>query len=741
MSVQIILNRDIYLDSVVSPVTLTNPIYYGDADAQRIRFRVYQSHGDETPLDLSEATITTHFLRPDDGDVIISGVGGSEYSYVDLPAACYAYSGIFKCLVKVSGNDITTSVLYLTGRIDNPTSDTIVDPGTVIPSLDDLLAQIDACEDATAAANTAATNATNAVSYIADTYSDSAVYAVGDYVIYSGALYKCTTAVTTAGSWATNSSHFTATTVDTEVGALSTEIDLVRDTAGAILGNTIYTDLNYDKWIGTSSPVNVTTLETYAGAACIAIPCVAGDVFTITGRGYTSTHRLWVFINSSGTIITKAESNATADNVVLTAPSSAAYLVVNFNTNYPYNLFSGKNVESAFFGEYRYVSNVTEDNSGSENYSSLSYSFYPGYHARENMIIHIKLTWTGTDPAKCFYRRLVPSLGDSTRSQLLPLGQTPGQMREMAFRVPRFQNSQIAANIPLVFYITVPAGTCLTIKELYNTFEKSASRAEDCGVNLCAHNHLEGDYPFCTMAMFKAAADLGYRYLITIPKVTNDGVLVCFHDDGSISDYARNDDGTAIDSQYDLPVSSLSYATLMTFDFGIYCGSDFAGERIPKLEDFFRVCATTGMHPMLSVHPSLDGYWDEIKALAEKFGLLDKLNIKGGSSYLSYPMAVLLNGVESYTLDYSTITAAQAVTAFNTMLTNNNIDRTKVRCIIEDMSSNAFVQADVTTILNAGFEVGKANYARASAELTDTINMGVTWFTDDHTPHVGLTWM
>lgn len=159
MSVQIILNRDIYLDSAVVPVTLTNPLYYGDVDAQRIRFRVFQAHGDETPIDLSEATITAHFLRPDDGDVVITGTGGTEWSYVDLPAACYAYSGIFKFLVKVAGNSITTSVLYLTGRIDNPTSDTIVDPGTVIPSLDDLLAQIDACEAATDAANAAASHA------------------------------------------------------------------------------------------------------------------------------------------------------------------------------------------------------------------------------------------------------------------------------------------------------------------------------------------------------------------------------------------------------------------------------------------------------------------------------------------------------------------------------------------------------------------------------------------------------
>ena len=161
MSVQIILDRDIYLDSTVTPSTLIDPIYAGDADAQRIRFRTFQKHNQIVPIDMSGQTITAHFIRPDGGDVVITGTGGTEYSYVDLPEACYVYPGIFKLLIRASTSepDVVTSLLYITGRIDKPTTDTIIDPGTTIPSLEDLLAQIDACEDATTAANTAAANA------------------------------------------------------------------------------------------------------------------------------------------------------------------------------------------------------------------------------------------------------------------------------------------------------------------------------------------------------------------------------------------------------------------------------------------------------------------------------------------------------------------------------------------------------------------------------------------------------
>ena len=50
---------------------------------------------------------------------------------------------------------------------------------------------------------------------IADDFDSTSTYAVGDYCIYNGSLYKCTTAVTTAGDW--DSSDWTETLVMDEV--------------------------------------------------------------------------------------------------------------------------------------------------------------------------------------------------------------------------------------------------------------------------------------------------------------------------------------------------------------------------------------------------------------------------------------------------------------------------------------------------------------------------------------------
>ena len=53
----------------------------------------------------------------------------------------------------------------------------------------------------------------------ADVFSEEATYAVGDYCIHGNVLYKCTTAVTTAGAW--NASNWTATTVEAELSGLN----------------------------------------------------------------------------------------------------------------------------------------------------------------------------------------------------------------------------------------------------------------------------------------------------------------------------------------------------------------------------------------------------------------------------------------------------------------------------------------------------------------------------------------
>ena len=85
---------------------------------------------------------------------------------------------------------------------------------------------------AASAANTAATNAQNATGYIAPTYDATKTYAVGDYVIYSGGLYRCTIAIDTAEEW--TAAHWSATDAGSDLIALKNALDTVN------MGNVAY---------------------------------------------------------------------------------------------------------------------------------------------------------------------------------------------------------------------------------------------------------------------------------------------------------------------------------------------------------------------------------------------------------------------------------------------------------------------------------------------------------------------
>lgn len=85
-------------------------------------------------------------------------------------------------------------------------------------------------KSAQSTASTASTNANRAQNWTrdssADVFSTSKSYAVGDLVIYSNTLYKCTTAHS-AGSWA--SGHFTKTTLAEEITNLNSALNNKQD--------------------------------------------------------------------------------------------------------------------------------------------------------------------------------------------------------------------------------------------------------------------------------------------------------------------------------------------------------------------------------------------------------------------------------------------------------------------------------------------------------------------------------
>lgn len=186
------LSKDAQRQQVGAPEALMLP---GDNEAHRWEITVLNNG---TAADLAGASVAGYFLRSDGETVMVVGsVTDGNVVTVTLAQECYAIEGLMRAIVRVTQNGAVTTLIQRLFRVQQDIGDQIIDPGEVIPDIDELLAQIAAMEAATAAANAAAAAVPD---MIAPTFSASAAYAAGDYVYYDGALYRFT-ADHAAGAW------------------------------------------------------------------------------------------------------------------------------------------------------------------------------------------------------------------------------------------------------------------------------------------------------------------------------------------------------------------------------------------------------------------------------------------------------------------------------------------------------------------------------------------------------------
>jgi glycerophosphoryl diester phosphodiesterase len=96
-------------------------------------------------------------------------------------------------------------------------------------------------------------------------------------------------------------------------------------------------------------------------------------------------------------------------------------------------------------------------------------------------------------------------------------------------------------------------------------------------VLMIAHRGASGYAPENTMAAFRKAVAMGVKFIETDLQLSRDSRFVAMHDET----LERTTDGQG-------PVHDLSVAQLRKLDAGSWFGSEFAGERIPTLEEILQ---------------------------------------------------------------------------------------------------------------------------------------------------------
>lgn len=151
------LNFETDLREALAKRQLQTPLIQADNEAHKVRVAVKDGGAD---ADLTGCSCIGYFLRADGETVAISGSGlagvdGSS-AWVVLPVSCYAVPGRGGLIIRLIKGDVRSTVLTMECSVYQSTTGQIIDPGHVVPDLDELLAQIERMEEATEAAEEAA---------------------------------------------------------------------------------------------------------------------------------------------------------------------------------------------------------------------------------------------------------------------------------------------------------------------------------------------------------------------------------------------------------------------------------------------------------------------------------------------------------------------------------------------------------------------------------------------------------
>ena len=186
----------------------------GDALGDRFGVRVFRN-GEAVTLG---GTCAGYFVRNTTGEtvVITGGVVSGNEAYVTLPAACYAVEGSFTLAIKVTVDSEIVTLRIVDGVVDRTNTSVIVDPGDILPSIEDLLQAIeDAVESIPADYSSLWTS-------LAPAFSTSIAYKAGQYVTYDGKFWRFTTDHA-AGSW--NAAHATQVNVGGDMSDLKSALE------------------------------------------------------------------------------------------------------------------------------------------------------------------------------------------------------------------------------------------------------------------------------------------------------------------------------------------------------------------------------------------------------------------------------------------------------------------------------------------------------------------------------------
>ena len=193
-----------YEQDITKPVVvryLDGNVFSQDSSANRIGVNLYENG---EPYSIT-GTISANIIRSDGVTVPATGSFASNHAWVNLPQAAYAVPGVISIIIKETNDGVITTLCAVVANVYQSSTDSVIDPGTILPSIQTLIDAINAAVESIPA------DYSNVLAAIAPTYSTSSSYKMGDYVWYSGGLYRCVSSIATGETW--NSGHWAGVSI------------------------------------------------------------------------------------------------------------------------------------------------------------------------------------------------------------------------------------------------------------------------------------------------------------------------------------------------------------------------------------------------------------------------------------------------------------------------------------------------------------------------------------------------
>lgn len=302
------------LQKMIKPQMLNGTVFSADNMANLVGVKVYNGGA---PATLG-GSVTGKVIRADGATVPVSGTLSGNAASIVLPQAAYAVIGPITISIAVTDGGATTTLACAVGVVTRTSTDTTVDPGTIIPSIDALIAQINA------AINSIPADYSALLAAIAPTFSASAAYPAGAYVWQGGTLYRFT-AAHAAGSWTgTDAAEAVVGNDVADLRSAITDMDVT-----SILGYPLY-----DGHISGSGTWGQTGQYKYF---VVAFPVSGGDTIAFESKKQTRVAFVTDFVKPvyGESLIFSEQAGYTsffevAANTLLQfiAPSDAKYMVV-----------------------------------------------------------------------------------------------------------------------------------------------------------------------------------------------------------------------------------------------------------------------------------------------------------------------------------------------------------------------------------------------------------------------------